>query len=987
MYEQYYGLSRRPFRAAATGADVFVGPQTAKIMQATKKALASSDAIVAVVGPAGVGKTTLVGHALDAMGGDKQIIRISRMQLGHDEVLEFLLDEMHARNIPASTIKKITLFKKLVAEKAKSGTRLFIVVEDAVRIGDDTLAELEALTAADGHESTGSNMVLMGDNSLRELLSTDSLIRLKQRVRVYQNVNPLIAPELLGYLKHCFRLAGSEFDLKFADGAAQQIHALTGGVPRTTNNLVESVLNAGSERQLAKIDIDLIRSVAEEEFGLTGKNRVIAAAPAEPKLEPSPESVPTLQATTDAESQSSAAAIREQLQDTLPDLAILAPELAKSAVSSEAGSDDAIPTLFNSGRLDVSDNAELQKTKKAEEAQRAKDDEEEKRALLAKAAKEAQLEREAEAAKKAKEAQLAKQAEEAKKAEEARLAKEAEDAKKAEEARLAKEAEAAKKAEEARLAKEAEDAKKAEEARLAKEAEEAKKAEEARLAKEAEEAKKAEEARLAKEAEDAKKAEEARLAKEAEDAKKAEEARLAKEAEDAKRALLAKAAKEAQLEREAEAAKKAKEAKEAEEAKKAKEAEEARAAKEAEEAKKALLAKAAKEAQLAREAEEAKKAQQANEAKKAQLAAKAEEAKKAQLAKQAADAKKVQQPQSADEPPEWDRDSTMAELRPDMEQLEKAVAGLAEPDAAGKSPGPPTLKPAIKPEADSLPELQLESDSTPELKDPTMPSLPKITLDAAIHENIAEATAALELHDATIADDTVSEESSEIAEGAPKKTAPETPPEPDPELMKIAANIANAKSFDEFDDQMAETLFGAELNTIAAQVLANPPTPEPANQELEAELSLAFEDEVNESGADSVTTPEPAAITPPDQQTDFEKEFKEVYGENALEVSLESKPVNTGMDLSASQRLATVRALNAENLPPGVVPPIPASSGAPSNGAAATPAPASIEDQMKTSMTSTFAALKARPSSANDDDDDDEEEEKKGGFFSRFRRS
>ena len=976
MYEQHYGLTRRPFTAAATGADVFVGPQTAKIMQGTKKALAASDAIVAVVGPAGVGKTTLVGHALGAIGGDKQIIRISRMQLGHDEILEYLLDEMHARNIPASTIKKITLFKKLVAEKSKSGTRVFIVVEDAVRIGDDTLAELEALTAADGHHGSGANMVLMGDESLRELLNTESLIRLKQRVRVYQNVNPLIAPELLGYLKHCFRLAGGEFDMLFADGAAQQIHALTSGLPRTTNNLVESVLNAGSEKQLAKIDVALINSVAEEEFGLTAKIPIIAAAPAASNLEPVP----------DAESQSSAADIREQIQDTLPDLSILAPDLAKNAANSKADADDSIPTLFNSGRMDVSETDELQKAKETKEAQLAKEAEETKQAQIAKQAEVAKKAKEAEEAKKAKEAQLAKEAEEA------RLAKEAEQAKKAEEARLAKEAEQAKKAEEARLAKEAAEAKKAEEARLAKEAEQAKKAEEARLAKEAEQAKKAEEARLAKEAEKAKKAEEARLAKEA------EVARLAKEAEDAKQALLAKAAKEAQLEREAEAAKKAKEAKEAEEAKKAKEAEEAKKAKEAEEAKKALLAKTAKEAQLAREAEAAKKAQEmkdaeaakkaqqakeAEEAKKAQQAKAAQDAKKAQQAKAAEDAKKAQQAKAAEEPPEWERDPTLAELRPDIEGLEKAMAGLAVPDAAGETPGPSSDKPAIKAAADSIPELTLEPDS--ELKDPTMPSLPTITLDSAIQEDIKEATAALELHDATIAEDTVSEESSGIAAAAPKNT----PAEPDPELMKIAANIANAKSFDEFDDQMAETLFGAELNTIAAQVLANPPPPEPANQELEAELSLAVEDVLAAPAAESTPTPEPAAITPPDQQSNFEKEFKDVYGENALEVSLESEPANTGMDLSASQRLATVRALNAENLPRGVAPPIPASNGAASNGAAATPPPASIEDQMKTSMTSTFAALSARPASANDDDDDDDEEveKKKGGFFSRFRRS
>ncbi len=50
MYEKQFGLSRRPFRANAIGADVFVGPQTAKLMGGMKKAFAATEAVVVVTG-------------------------------------------------------------------------------------------------------------------------------------------------------------------------------------------------------------------------------------------------------------------------------------------------------------------------------------------------------------------------------------------------------------------------------------------------------------------------------------------------------------------------------------------------------------------------------------------------------------------------------------------------------------------------------------------------------------------------------------------------------------------------------------------------------------------------------------------------------------------------------------------------------------------------------------------------------------------------
>jgi hypothetical protein len=110
------------------------------------------------------------------------------------------------------------------------------------------------------------------------------------------------------------------------------------------------------------------------------------------------------------------------------------------------------------------------------------------------------------------------------------------------------------------------------------------------------------------------------------------------------------------------------------------------------------------------------------------------------------------------------------------------------------------------------------------------------------------------------------------------------------------------------------------------------------------------------------------------------------FDEPSEEVSLESgdEGGDGGLDLSASQRLKTVRALNAN------VNPTPQEHG---NGqdfaprSSATPEP--IEDQINTSMTQTLKALNVRPPISNRDldDDPDHDEEKKGGFFSRFRRS
>ena len=74
MYEQHFGLKKRPFRANAVGTDVFVGPHIVATMLSLKKALSAQDAVVTVGGPVGSGKTTLVNRALDSAGDHRKVV-------------------------------------------------------------------------------------------------------------------------------------------------------------------------------------------------------------------------------------------------------------------------------------------------------------------------------------------------------------------------------------------------------------------------------------------------------------------------------------------------------------------------------------------------------------------------------------------------------------------------------------------------------------------------------------------------------------------------------------------------------------------------------------------------------------------------------------------------------------------------------------------------------------------------------------------------
>jgi hypothetical protein len=189
-----------------------------------------------------------------------------------------------------------------------------------------------------------------------------------------------------------------------------------------------------------------------------------------------------------------------------------------------------------------------------------------------------------------------------------------------------------------------------------------------------------------------------------------------------------------------------------------------------------------------------------------------------------------------------------------------------------------------------------------------------------------------------------------VADEAPAKNVRA----PDAEFEKIAANLARARTIDDCDDKMAETLFGEEFSMMAAQIAANAPPELSANDELE------------------LVTEKSAAVPLADSAVNAD-----------THIELDSRPSSPHdkLDHAHSQRLATVRALNRS---PDMTPPV-AQSAARGNGESPPEfdQPESIEEQINTSMTQTLKALSVRPPPNTDDDGDED----KGGFFSRFRRS
>lgn len=268
MYEEHFGLKSNPFRSNAEGTDVYVGSAQEKVISRIHKGLSAADNIVTVSGPVGIGKTTIVTRALETNKQNQLVAWIGRMRLAPDEVMQLLLAGFGITRQVPGTVRQFAVFQRLLSEKAAADTRVVIVIEDALRIGDETLLELEAITASDTGNVSGANLILMGPPELKQRLNMPELARLRQRARLGQKIAALNTDDVSVYLEHIVRSAGIEASEIFDDDIARTLFQLSAGVPRVINNICDAALAEAEEEGLKKITRTLMLAVAADVYGL-----------------------------------------------------------------------------------------------------------------------------------------------------------------------------------------------------------------------------------------------------------------------------------------------------------------------------------------------------------------------------------------------------------------------------------------------------------------------------------------------------------------------------------------------------------------------------------------------------------------------------------------------------------------------------------------------------------------------------------------------
>ena len=269
MYDQFYGLSGRPFQLTPDPQFYFESATHRKALSYLGYGLAQGEGFIVITGEVGAGKSTLVSHLMQSV--DKARLtaativtsQLNGLDMVHMAAESFGIDTRGLDK--ASTLKSIENF--LHAE-ARTGRRCLLIVDEAQNLSVDALEELRMLSNFQLGSSALLQIFLLGQPEFRDLVrDAPELEQLRQRVIATHHLEPMEPDEVEPYIIHRLSRAGWTGRPQVSAEAFSALYAETGGVPRKLNTLMNRVMLMGAVEQVDLLDGGLVVAVIADMAG------------------------------------------------------------------------------------------------------------------------------------------------------------------------------------------------------------------------------------------------------------------------------------------------------------------------------------------------------------------------------------------------------------------------------------------------------------------------------------------------------------------------------------------------------------------------------------------------------------------------------------------------------------------------------------------------------------------------------------------------
>lgn len=262
MYEEYYGFDQPPFNLTPDPRFLYRSESHDDALQQVSQAIGRKEGFVVLTGDIGTGKTTVCRALIEQF--DQTIFAALMLSpfLSVEELLREVLlgfgvasrDALKTGRLATATKHELirTLHDFLLSLVPLRGSAV-LLIDEAQHLSTGVLEEIRVLSNLETNEQKLLQIVMVGQLNLLEVLQKDELRQLDQRISIRCALKALTREEVEAYVTHRLWVARGSTAVSFTPKAFDQVHAVSGGVPRIINLICDRSLMAGCDAQTQQI--------------------------------------------------------------------------------------------------------------------------------------------------------------------------------------------------------------------------------------------------------------------------------------------------------------------------------------------------------------------------------------------------------------------------------------------------------------------------------------------------------------------------------------------------------------------------------------------------------------------------------------------------------------------------------------------------------------------------------------------------------------
>ncbi len=264
MYEQFYGFKERPFSLLPDPDFLFLGDKHQTALDLLELTIFNQAGFCVVSGDIGAGKTTLIRELLNRLDDDICVGLISNTHPSFGELLQWI---MAAFDLSCDSGDQFELHKRFldfVIQQYADNKRTLLIIDEAQNLSVSAMEELRMLSNVNSDKDLVLQIILVGQNQLRDKLQLPELEQFAQRIAVDHHLTGLDEKETCDYIQYRVTRAGGSADL-FSEDSCRTVYRCSGGIPRLINGICDLCLVYGYSDKSSLITPELVREVVKDQ--------------------------------------------------------------------------------------------------------------------------------------------------------------------------------------------------------------------------------------------------------------------------------------------------------------------------------------------------------------------------------------------------------------------------------------------------------------------------------------------------------------------------------------------------------------------------------------------------------------------------------------------------------------------------------------------------------------------------------------------------